>query len=161
MRLSEAMRRNTELEAALVARDETIAQLQAQIRQLPEQLGQNSTNSSKPPSSEGPAVQRPLKERRTGRRRGAQRGHKGQARALVPIEQVDEVIDCVPETGARCGLPLVGLDPSAERHQVVDIPEPRQPVIWRKGSFGTDSPAGSRFVKRHPDRSGHAQGSGP
>lgn len=98
--------------------------LREQIRSLQERLGQNSSNSSKPPSSDGPAVKRPPRGRKTGRRRGGQKGHTGHARALLPIEQVDEILDCVPEACAHCGEPLSGLDPSPERHQVVDIPEP-------------------------------------
>jgi transposase len=124
MTLSEALRRNGELEAALVARDMTIAQLQEQIRLLQERLAQNSTNSSKPPSSDGPAVKRPPRSHKSGRRRGAQQGHTGHARALLPHDQVDEIVDCVPETCRHCGAGLSGSDPEPEWQQVVDLPEP-------------------------------------
>lgn len=130
MTLSDALRRNAELEAALVARDETIAPLQAQICELEERLGQNSRNSSKPPSSDGPVVKRPPRGRKTGRRRGGQPGHRGHARAWVPLEQVDEIIDCVPDLCTHCGGPLGASEPEPERHQVVDIPEPK--VIVRE-----------------------------
>lgn len=56
MTLKEALRQNAELQAAPIARDGVIAELEAanaelreRIGVLEERLGQNSTNSSKPP----------------------------------------------------------------------------------------------------------------
>jgi transposase len=125
MTLSEALWRNAELEAALVARDEMIAQLHEQIRLLQERLAQNSRNSSRPPSSDGPNVKLPPKRRKSKRQRGGQPGHQGHSRSLVPVDQVDEIIPCVPERCSGCGEALTGLDTDPERHQQVDIPEPR------------------------------------
>jgi transposase len=114
---------NAELRSALTCAEE-------RIRSLEERLNENSQNSSRPPSSDGPAVKRPPRSRKTGRRRGAQHGHPGHARALVPPEQVDEIVECVPEVCAHCGEVLTDIDPEPERHQVVDVPEPR--VIVRE-----------------------------
>lgn len=55
-RLSPAVR------AALESLEATIAMLQERIRDLEAQLGRNSTNSSKPPSSDAPGVVRRAKE---------------------------------------------------------------------------------------------------
>ena len=70
--------------------------LEAKVDGLQRQVGRNSTNSSKPPSSDGPKVERP-KRTPTGRRRGGQPGHEGSTRALV--EDPDEFVVCKP---SRC-----------------------------------------------------------
>jgi hypothetical protein len=47
---------------------------------------QNSTNSSKPPSSDGPDVVR-KKAAPKGKKHGGQTGHAGKCRELLPVEQ--------------------------------------------------------------------------
>jgi hypothetical protein len=66
----------------------TLAQAMEQIRSLQEQLKQNSQNSSRPPSSYGPAVKRPPVSRKTGRQRGGPVGHKGHGRELPEMQGV-------------------------------------------------------------------------
>src|SRR5438046_3068350 len=73
------------------------AALQARIRELEARLGQNSTNSSRPPSTDPPEARLRPKAPPTGRRRGGQPGLRGGCRALLPAEQVDEVVVVVPE----------------------------------------------------------------
>src|SRR5215204_3446277 len=71
---------------------------QERIRSLVARLGQTSANSSHLPSMDPPqALPRP-KAPPTGRMRGGQPGHRGAFRAVLPVEQVDEVIAVVPET---------------------------------------------------------------
>lgn len=131
----EALRRIAALESALAEQDALVGELRAslaealeRIRSLEERLKQNSQNSSRPPSSDGPGVKRPPASRGTGRKQGAQVGHKGRGRALVQMEQVSKVIDCVPETCGHCGGALEGEDPAPQRHQVAEIPEPAHVV---------------------------------
>ena len=100
-----------------------IRRLQARIRELEEQLGRTSINSSQPPSADGPEVVRP--KRRGKRRRGGRREHTGRSRPLLPIEQIDAVVDCKPDCCCGCQNPLSGDDPQPWRHLVSDIPEPR------------------------------------
>src|SRR5215471_15481496 len=78
--------------------EKQIADAEKQIADLERQLAlrkQNSTNSSKPPSSDGlagdprPRGRRGKKKR--GRKAGGQPGHPGAHRPLVPVEQVDEI----------------------------------------------------------------------
>jgi transposase len=69
-----------------------------EVAELRERLGQNSQNSSKPPSSDPPSVPRPNKHQPSGRKRGGQRGHQGHGRTLLPPEQVDHIVH-VDETG--------------------------------------------------------------
>ena len=115
------------LEARLCALEPMIEALEEQNRGLQEQLNQTSRNSSRPPSSDPPQSQRPS---RPGgkRRRGAQPGHPGHTRTLIPVEDVDEVVILKPEQCAGCHTPLSGDDPSPFRHQVIEIP-PIQPVV--------------------------------
>lgn len=97
--------------------------LEAEIASLREQVNRNSRNSAQPPSSDGPAV--PLKPRprsKSGRKRGAQPGHPGTTRKLVPVEEVKAVHDVKPDTCQDCGHALAGADPAPYRHQVTDIP---------------------------------------
>ena len=84
----------------LLAMDRRIQQLEARVEKLERQLAKSSRNSSAPPSSDPPS-QRPGRGRdRTGRRPGAQPGHEGRGRDLLPTWAVDEVIEHWPE---RCG----------------------------------------------------------
>jgi len=67
--------------------------LQAQIAELKAKLGTNSGNSSNPPSSDGPGMRPGRGRTPSQRRRGGQPGHTGAQRALVSLEEVDEIID--------------------------------------------------------------------
>src|SRR5713101_10171544 len=108
--------------------EQRIASLEAEVAELKAQLGQNSQNSSRPPSSDGPHVKRKPPKAPSGRKQGAQPGHPVQQRALVPPEQVSEVIVCKPTHCRRCGRPLAGSDPAPWRQQVRELPPP-VPVI--------------------------------
>src|SRR6266516_1419752 len=102
-----------------------VAAIEAELADLRARLGQDSSNSSRPPSSDPPGTPRP--EAATGTRRpGGQPGHAGHHRALLPPERVDQVITLRPEWCADCGAPLAAEagpdDPAEERHQVVELP---------------------------------------
>jgi len=104
-----------------------VAELQQQNVWLQERLDLDSKTSSKPPSSDGPAsAARPLR-RSSGRKRGAQKGHRGSFRALLDEEQVDHVIDCPPPALCECGGAVQG-DGRALRHQVFEVPRVRAQV---------------------------------
>src|SRR5215208_1189568 len=75
------------------------------IRDLEARLGQTSANSSRPPSSDPPQAPPKRSVLPSGRRRGGQPGHRGSFRALLPVEQVDEVVAVVPERCRHCGQP--------------------------------------------------------
>jgi transposase len=112
---------------SLEALEARVHTLQEQVRTLEERLNQTSRNSSRPPSSDPPQVQRP-KRPHSGRRRGGQPGHRGQTRTLIPVEEVDEVVPIKPAQCAGCHAPLWGDDPQPFRHQVIEIP-PIEPVV--------------------------------
>ena len=120
----DAQQRIAELEAQLRAKDEQIEALTRQVAELTEKLGQSSRNSHLPPSSDPPGARKPSKpKRKSKRKRGGQKGHRGSHRALLPPEQVDELIDLFPSECESCWatLPAV-IDPRAKRYQHTEIP---------------------------------------
>jgi transposase len=100
--------------------------LEARVAGLEAKVNQNSSNSSKPPSSDPPAVKRAPPRPKSGRKPGGQPGHPKHDRALVG--NPDLVRDCQPATCRRCRRPLAGTDPSPLRHQVTELP-PVTPVV--------------------------------
>ena len=108
---------------------EQLAEQAKRIADLERQLAlrqQNSTTTSKPPSSDGLAGGPRVRGRRMKSRRnaGGQPGHAGHHRPLVPLERVDTIVDLVPDACRQCAYPLrprhgVG-DP--RRHQVTELP---------------------------------------
>lgn len=96
--------------------------LQAEVAQLREQLGRNSQNSSKPPSSDGPAAQPRPRRAKTGRKAGGQKGHQGHGRRLRAVEEVDRVVEIKPVSCGECGTLLLGEDQRPGRHQVTELP---------------------------------------
>src|SRR5688500_3418034 len=112
----------TEQAAALSALQERVAALERENAELRARVGQNSANSSRPPSSDPPGS-RPKPTAERGRRRpGGQPGHPGHHRALLPPEQVDRLVALRPVSCAGCGAPLAtepaADDPAPERVQV-------------------------------------------
>src|SRR3954454_1869417 len=101
------------------------AALQERVRELEARLGQNSSNSSRPPSSDLPQAPARPKASPTGRKRGGQPGHRGACRGLLPVEQVDEVVVVVPEQCRHCQQPFPENAARRQgrvwRHQVVEL----------------------------------------
>lgn len=114
-------------------------QLKAENAELRARLGQNSSNSSKPPSADSPADRESRREKpASGRKRGGQPGHKGARRQM--LTPTKPPVDCFPECCRRCGKQLPHRrDPDPIRHQTVDVPR-IEPVIaeWRLHSVGCD-----------------------
>lgn len=127
---------NEELRLLLAAKGATIAQLSALVEQLSSQCerveelerqrGKDSSNSSKPPSSDPPfAKPAPKRSSRTrsGRRPGKQDGAPGATLRLV--DDPDVTIRREPACCGGCGAGLAGAPVFDERrHQVFDAPEP-------------------------------------
>jgi transposase len=138
---------------ALAQRDAVIGELRgelaaaaAEIAELRRQLGQNSRNSSKPPSSDGLAKPAPRSLRRRGARKpGGQDGHPGST--LAPVAVPDEVIAHEPGCCRGCGHDLSGAPEVGREHrQVFDIPPvsvrvTEHQMIKRRCGCGTVSSA--------------------
>jgi transposase len=103
---------------------------QARIAELERRLGLNSSNSSKPPSSDGlkkPARISSLRQP-SGKPPGGQKGHPGET--LRQVTTPDVVIDHYPEACASCGAALTpAMAASHTARQVFDLPEPRPPAV--------------------------------
>jgi transposase len=102
--------------------------LEKRIAELESRLNQNSSNSSKPPSSDPIGVKRKPPILPSKKRRGGQKGHPRRIRALVPPERVASVTDCKPTECRRCGHSLSGEDAEPRRHQVAELP-PIEPEV--------------------------------
>src|SRR5687767_7434066 len=98
-----------EAQAAVSA---VILSLEQRIADLEERVNKNSTNSSRPPSSDPPSVKRRPPAPASGKRRGGQPGHRRHARPLVPPDQLRQVIECKPPECRWCGDALAGDDPA-------------------------------------------------
>lgn len=99
--------------------------LQQQVQDLQGRLNQNSTNSSRPPSTDPPHVKRRPPRPPSGRHSGGQPGHERQQRTLLPPDRT-EVLK--PAQCRRCGHALQGVDEQPLRHQVIELPQIRPAV---------------------------------
>ena len=88
------------------------------LTRLVELLGsQLAVQMARPAATEPSAAQAGA----SGRKRGAQLGHKGSSRALLDESQVDQVIDCAPVEVCECGAAVVTVADEPIRHQVFDV----------------------------------------
>jgi transposase len=99
--------------------EQRIGGLERRVRELEERLGRDSTNSSRPPSSDVPTVKRAPPRPATGRRRGGQPGHQFQGRALLPPDHVHTL---KPAACRSCGHVLSGDDPQTPAASGVGTP---------------------------------------
>jgi transposase len=102
---------------------ERVAALEAENAELKRRLGMDSTNSSKPPSSDSPFTKPAPKSlrRKSGRKPGGQPGHPGSTLALVDNPNERKRHEPGPCTG--CGASLTDApDVGMERRQVFDLP---------------------------------------
>jgi transposase len=87
----------------LLRMDRQIQQLTARVERLERELAKNSRNSSRPPSSDPPGKSPSRREKgRSPRSQGAQPGHEGKGRELLPTVAVDEVVEHWPRA-CGCG----------------------------------------------------------
>ncbi len=108
-----------QLEALANLLSNQVVALTARVAELETKLRQDSSNSSRPPSSDGPQVKRGVPRQPSRRPRGGQVGHPKYDRVILPP---DEIIDHKPKRCGHCDTPLVGNDPEPLIDQVVDLP---------------------------------------
>ena len=112
-------------QAQQAARQAQVTALQAEVQELRVRLGQNADNSSRPPSADPPQAPSKAKASPSGRKRGGQPGHRGTFPALLPSEQVDQVVCSVPEVCRHCQQPFPSTEPRRRarvwRRQVVEL----------------------------------------
>jgi transposase len=119
---------NARLRAENAALQETIAVLLERVAELERRLGLNSSNSGKPPSSDG--LHKPKREPRTrslrersGKPPGGQKSHKGET--LRQVDAPDHTVEHYPEACPACGSALsAAMSTGYGARQVFDLPEP-------------------------------------
>ena len=132
-KVAESEKQIAEHEEQLAEREKRIAEGEKQIADLERQLAgrkKNSTNSSKPPSSDGLAGEqrRRGRKRKSKRRPGGQPGHPGHHRPLVPSSEVSATEVLLPKQCGHCGENLpqnpqqVTTSGDPRRHQVTEVP---------------------------------------
>lgn len=117
---------NKQLKATIIKLEKRIDFLEEELRKA--KTPKNSSNSSKPPSSDmfTPKRNQSLRES-SGKKSGGQPGHKGAT--LEMSSNPDEVIKLVPEYCNICGGSLCNaVEELHSKRQVVDIP-PIRPII--------------------------------
>jgi transposase len=109
-------------DAEIAALRDLVTALQSQVADLAAQVRTNSRNSSRPPSSDGPAKPAPKSLRgRSGRRPGRPEGQPGATMELSG--HPDKKVKHRPKRCSRCGKSLRNAPVTAvERRQVIDIP---------------------------------------
>jgi len=122
-------RENERLREQLAEQGKQLAEQAKQIADLQRQLAlrqQNSTTTSKPPSSDGLAGKPRMRGRRqkSRRKRGGQPGHPGHWRWPVPANRVNQIVNLRPKRCRHCHHGLHQRDERGEprRHQVTELP---------------------------------------
>lgn len=128
---------------------EVVRRLEQRVKDLEDRLNANSSNSSKAPSSD-PFAPRYRPKKPTGKRPGGQPGHQGFGRTLLPVEQVDEVVEHRPAVCPDCQsiLPVAGMK-LARRHQVTELP-PRAVVVIEHQAYACICGCGHQTVAELP-----------
>lgn len=122
--------------------------LHAQVTDLTARLGQHSGNSSRPPAADPPAAPKRAARPPRGQRRGAQPGHPGHHRPLLPPEQVDQFVEHRPTCCPHCRTPLpADLPPQGaiQRRQVTELP-PLTPHVTEHQLVSLTCPACQALV---------------
>jgi transposase len=123
--IAELRAANAALRAQLAALQVANQTLEAQVAELERRLGQDSSNSSRPPSQDGlrkfTRTLRRADERAEHRRPGKQPGAPGAH--LAQVATPDEVMEHVPGRCGGCGADLAAaLIVGVEARQVFDLP---------------------------------------
>ena len=188
-RENERLRRKVEeLERKVAEQDQQISDAEKQISGAKKQIAdlerqlagrkKDSTNSSKPPSSDGLAAARREKPARCrGRRKpGGQKGHPGCHRELEPPERVDQVVPVLPSDCRHWGQSLPQQIEQARtvgevhRYQVSELPPLRSQIIEyqchkvacphcgqaTRAELPAELPALSGAGVQYPSRAAHA-----
>lgn len=116
---------NERLEAQVAKLTARVARQDERIATLERQLGRSSRNSSQPPSADPLSAPPRRGKDRSGRKQGAQPGHEGKGRPLLPVWAVDEIVEHWP-TECDCGHVFCDADRVAigepSRRQVEELP---------------------------------------
>ncbi len=121
-----------ELLALVITQAQTIELLTQRVAELERQLRADSSNSSRPPSSDAPWDKQPAKKRssrtRSGRKPGKQQGSLSASRKLT--DDPNEMFEVAADRCVRCDKSLAGAQETMRvRRQVVDVTPPPPPKV--------------------------------
>jgi len=122
LRVKELEDENASLRSIIIMKDAKIAELESKVKELTERLNKNSSNSHKPPSSDG-YRKKPAFPKNKGGKQGGQDGHKGGT--LLMVSQPDKTKELIPDL-CICGYNISNEPPIlVEERQVIDLPKPK------------------------------------
>jgi transposase len=127
-----------------------IVQLETRVHELEDRLAKDSSNSSKPPSSDG-LKRKPKSQRRSsGKRPGAQQGRMG--KGLAQVNNPDVIVTHTPSSCFGCGSDLSNVNGvTTEQRQVFDIPQPKINVTEHRVEEKTCVCCGGRTRASFPE----------
>lgn len=148
------------LQERLAAQEQALATLASQMATLQERLGQNSTNSHRPPSQDGPARPPRRPRRPAGRRPGGQPGHPGHG--LRFTAHPDRILLQRPAACRHCGRALADQPATVlERHQVIDLPPLALETVEYQRAACTCPACGQTTAGTFPPQAQEQLGYGP
>lgn len=111
-----------------------LVEISSRVKALEARLGQNSHNSSKPPSSDPPSGRlKPMPtslRQKSGKKPGGQKGHGGNTLQQVEVTDEQRIQDHRPAQCPRCRCDLSQVESAGyTRRQVFDIPQPVLEVL--------------------------------
>jgi hypothetical protein len=112
-------------EEAVVAK---FMEFDARLKRLEEMIGMNSTNSSKPPSTDNKLTKtKKVLNSKSKKKRGAQVGHKGKSLKMVAIPDTIDIL--LPTTCSCCNSSLKDVKyHKYEKRQLFDLPNIKMQV---------------------------------
>ncbi|MCA1822599.1 MAG: IS66 family transposase [Pseudonocardia sp.] len=121
-----------QLRAQVVELERIVREQADAIAELKRQVSADSSNSSRPPSSDAPWSKKPARKRssrsRSGRKPGKQPGASSSSRSL--LDDADETLEIAPDRCRRCDASLAGAQESGrQRRQVVDVRSAPPPKV--------------------------------
>lgn len=157
--LDDLRNRNAVLNARILAMKKLYQQEHAlrlgaeqRVKELEETTRTNASNSSLPPSANPIGAPKPTAKQPTGRKRGAQIGHVGHARKLIPSSEADERIEHRPAACTRCQADLSGQPATlVGRHQVAELPVRAVKIIEHQSFSCRCAKCGAVSQGRIPD----------
>lgn len=113
-----------QLQAQVVTLENQVVTLQMEVADLKAQLAKNSSNSSKPPGSDGLRKQPKSQRNKSDKKSGGQAGHAGKTR--TQIANPDHIEIYTPTSCQGCGSDLTDVNGSCvEKRQVFDVLQPQ------------------------------------
>src|SRR5437773_4136748 len=107
-------------------RDARLAELERRLAELEARLKTNASNSSTPPSANPLGAAKPVRKKKSKRKRGGQPDHPPHLKQLLPPERVTHTEAIIPDECGHCHARLPrqagSSDPKPKRFQTIELP---------------------------------------